>query len=417
MERQLIWQLAIRYLRGKRSMNAVPVLSRISMVAIGVVSAAMIITFSVFNGFEHEVKSLYKAFYSDVRITAARGKFFPATAIPLAGLQKMEGVESVAPVLEDNALAGDLDNISGSVNRQKVVSVKGVQNNYFKVNNVGDYIDAGVDTVVNEERPTAITGRGIAQELGVDINNVFSSIMLYYPNPAVTNPENDPLNAYQSLKLHPAGMFTVGNEFDDKYILAPLHKVQELFHAQGMYSSIELKINPSAVNDVKRQLQSQLGSQYKVETRYEQNKTVYMMVAAEKWVTYVILVFVLIIASFNMVGALSMLVIEKKKDIAILRAMGAEAGTIKKVFLLEAVLWACVGGVSGLTLGTAIALIQQEFGIIKLQGAFVVDAYPVKVHVTDIFMVTATIIAVGLLAGWYPAVRASKSAELSLKST
>jgi lipoprotein-releasing system permease protein len=415
MNRQLTWQLAIRYLRGKRSLNAVPVLSRISMVAIGVVSAAMIITFSVFNGFEHEVKSLYKAFYPDIRITVARGKFFPASAI--TGIAQIKGVEFVSPVIEDNALAGDLDNVSGSANRQKVITVKGIENNYFKVNDVTQYIDAGVDTVSDTPRITTIAGRGIAQELGADVNNVFSSIMLYYPNPDVTNPEADPLNAYQSLKMHPAGLFTIGNEFDDKYILAPINKVQELFHAQGMYSSIELKVAPGAAAGIKEQLQKKLGDKYKVETRFEQNKTVYTMVAAEKWVTYVILVFVLVIASFNMVGALSMLVIEKKKDIAILKAMGTEASAIRNVFLLEAVLWACVGGVSGLALGSIISLVQQKFGIIKLQGAFVVDAYPVKVHITDIIMVTITIIAVGLMAGWYPALRASKSTEFGLKST
>ena len=417
MGNRLIGQLAMRYLRGKRSMNAVPVLSRISMVAIGVVSAAMMITFSVFNGFEHEVKSLYKAIYPDVRITATRGKFFLASAISIPDILHQVGVVMVTPVIEDNALAGDMDNISGSTNKQKVVTVKGIQNSYFKVNNVSEFMDGGIDSVSEEPVVTAIAGRGIAQELGVDINNAFSSIQLYYPNPQVTNPEADPINAYQSLKLHPAGMFAIGNEFDDKYILAPIAGVQQLFHAPGMYSSIEIKTVSAVVSDrIRQQLQTQLGSAYKVETRYEQNKTVYMMVAAEKWVTYVILAFVLIIASFNMVGALSMLVIEKKKDIAILRAMGAEGSTIRKIFLLEGVLWAGVGGVSGLTLGTLISLIQQKFGIIKLQGAFVVDAYPVKVHISDIALVAATIIVVGLLAAWYPAQRASKSAELSLKS-
>ncbi len=420
MERRLIWQIGIRYLRGKRSLNAVPVLSRISMVAIGVVSAAMIITFSVFNGFDSEVKSLYKAFYPDIRITPAKGKFFPEAAISLADLQKIKGVEGVAPVIEDNALAGDLE-LSGSANRQKVVTVKGIQNNYFKVNDVTSFIDAGEDSVSETKSDgkliTAVSGRGITLDLGADINNVFSAIMLYYPNPTISNPELDPINAYQSLKLHPSGMFTIGNEFDDKYILAPLAKVQQLFHAEGMYSSIDLKTEPASAKDIQQVLRQKLGSQFVVETRFEQNKTVYMMVAAEKWVTYVILVFVLMIASFNMIGALSMLVIEKKKDIAILMAMGAERTSIRNIFLLEGVLWACIGGLSGLFIGSVISLIQQQFGIIKLQGAFVVDAYPVKVAVTDILMVLVTIIAVGLMAGWYPAQRAAKSAGLNLKST
>ena len=417
MNTSIIWQLAIRYLRGKGSINTAPVLSRISMVAIAVGSAAMITAFSVFNGLELVVKDMYKAFYPDIKVTAAKGKFFPSNKISFNTIKQLKGVIAIAPVIEDNALAGDLDNFTGSANRQKVVAVKGIENNYFQVNNVAEFINEGIDTLATGANPTAILGMHIANELGTDVKNSFSRVLLYYPNPNVPNPEADPLNAYQSLKLQPAGTFVVGDEFDDKFVLAPMAAVQELFHATGMYSSIELKTEGAEVNDIKKQLQVILGKGFRVETRYEQNRTLYSMMSIEKWVMFLILFFVLIIASFNMVGALSMLVIEKQKDIAILRALGAEATAIKKIFLLEAVLWSCTGGISGLVLGTLLCLAQQKFGLIKLNGAFMVDAWPVKLMGQDITLVMATIIIVGLLAGWYPAVKASRLNEAGLKST
>ncbi len=415
MELRLIWQIAFRYLKGKRALNAVPILSRISMVAIAIGSAAMIVLFSVFNGFELVVKDMYKAFYPGVRITAARGKFFPAAKVNMAHIQAIEGVEHIAPVLEDNALAGDVDVAGVTTNKQKVVTVKGIDNRYFQVNNIRDSIE-GDDSVSAGNPYTAIVGRHIAHELGVDMTNLFGYIMLYYPNPALKNPEADPLNAFQSLKVHPAGVFTVSDEFDDKFVLAPISLVQDLFHAPGMYSSIEISTQPGKAGTIKRHLQQMLGPDYKVETQYEQNSTIYSMMAAEKWVMYLILVFVLVIASFNMVGALSMLVIEKKKDIAILRAMGATKSLVRRVFIAEGVLWALTGGVSGLVLGTLICLLQQQFGIIKIDGSFLVDAYPVHVALPDIALVLATIVSVGLLVSWYPATKAASFVEEGLKS-
>lgn len=416
MRNALAATIALRYLRGKRGNNAVPILSRISMVAIAVGSAALVVALSVFNGLEVVVSDMYKAFYPEVRITAAKGKFFPAADLPLAAIQRMEEVAVVSPVLEDNALAGDMDNLSGTENRQKVVVVKGIDNSYFAVNNVRDYINRGDDSVVTGNNPTALLGFRIANELGADIRNSFSTIMLYYPNPEVLNPESDPVNAYQSLQLKPTATFLAGDEFDDKYILAPLDKVQELLHARNMLSSVEIKTVNGNQDKLKSKLASLLGAKYKVETRYEQNATLYMMMKAEKWVMFVILIFVLIIASFNMTGALSMLIVEKKKDIAILKAMGAEAADLRRIFLAEGMLWALTGGLSGIALGLAIYFAQLHYGIIKMGGAFMVDAYPVALQITDVLMVLAAITAVGLIVSWYPARKAAVIADTGLKS-
>ena len=412
MDRTLIWQLAIRYLRGKRSANAVPILSRISMVAIAVSSAAMIIIFSVFNGLEFVVKDLYKAFYPEIRITVARGKFFGADSARLNTIRLLSGVKAVSTAIEDNALAIDENN-----KEQKVIVLKGIDNNYFAVNDVKRFIIHGEDSVSTGHPYTAIVGAHIINELGVDINYIYSKIQLYYLNPTATNPEADPASAYQELSLHPAGVFKIENEFDTKYVLAPLPLVQKLFRQEGRVSSIEISADPGAVNVLQQQLKQLFGKDYRVESRYEQNRTMYSVMSAEKWAVYAILVLVLFIAEFNMIGALAMLVIEKRKDIAILKAMGARPATIRTIFLLEGTLWSLMGGLSGLALGVGICLVQQKFGIIKLQGDFLVPAFPVQIQLGDTLLVISTIMVVGLIASWYPAKRSTKAEDPSLKST
>ncbi len=408
LDQTLIWQLAYRYLRGKRQGNAVPILSRISMVAIAVSSAAMIIIFSVFNGIETIVKNNYKAFYPDLSITVARGKFFGMDAATLASVRQVSGVQHVSTVIEDNVIA---DNNG----QQKVVTLKGIDKSYFDVNNIRDSI-TGDDSVSDGHPYTAIGGRQIFNELGADIENVFSYIELVYPNPTAVNPEADPLSAYQTLRLHPAGTFRIQDEFDDKYILAPLSLTQELFHAKGQYSSIQISTEPGSTEKVKATIQQMLGKGWVVATRYEQNKTLYMVMSGEKWAVYAILLLVLLIATFNMVGALSMLVLEKRKDIAILRAMGATAGTLMKIFLLEGMLWSVVGGVCGLALGIGVCMLQQHFGFVKISSGFLMDAYPVKIEAADIVLVMCTILAVGLAVSWYPATRATRAVDPALKS-
>ncbi len=414
----LTWQLALRYLRGKKSANAVPILSRISMVAIAVGTGAMIVLFSVFNGFEALVKDTYKAFYPDIKISPARGKFFKLDSSQLLHIIQVEGVNSVTNVIEDNVLAKE-DNMGGGANKgndnQLVLTLKGIDKQYFKVNNIHQYLLGTVDSVSEGQPNTAIAGEQVIKELGVDFNNLFSYIMLYYLDPTVTNPEADPASAFQSLRLHPAGAFSVLEEFDSRYILAPLHLAQNLFHAEGMYSSIEINAQPNDIPVIKDKLQKLLGNGYVIASRYEQNKTMYLVMNTEKWAVYLILLLVLLIASFNMVGALSMLVLEKQKDIAILKAMGMTPAGIQQVVLLEGVLWSLTGGLAGLFLGCGICLLQMKFGLVKINGSFLVDAYPVKIEFTDILVVVATIIVVGVLASLYPSLKATKTIDPSLK--
>lgn len=400
----LIGQLAWRYLRGKRTGNAVPILSRISMVAIGVASCAMIVLFSVFNGFEGLIKDLYKAFYPELKITAAKGKFFALDEQQMQKLQSLDGVKAITKVIEDNVLLTSND-------EQQVATLKGIDAHYFQVNNVKPYIYEGRDSVSEGTIPTAIIGMQIANRLGLDVNNAFSRLTLYYPN------ANFAQAALQSIQLKPDGTFMVQDEFDSKIALAPLALAQYLFHEPGNYSSIEMALSGTKTADeIKASLQQLLGKNYTITTRYEQNKTLYMVMKTEKWAVYAILVLVLLIASFNMVGALSLLVMEKQKDIAILRAMGATSATVRKIFITEGLLWALIGGGLGLIFGAFICVGQQRYQWIKLQGSFIIEAYPVTMHWSDFLLIIVTIIAVAFLAAWYPASRATHAEDPTLKA-
>ena len=401
MNGSLALRLAMRYVKGKRSANVVPVLSRISMVAIAVGSAAMIILFSVFNGFERVVSDLYKSFYADIRITAAKGKFIFLPTETTDKIAHWNNVAQIAPVLEDNVLVNTDE-------EQLVATLKGVDNRYFDVNEVRPYITTGRDSLVSGIISTAIIGQNIAARIGLDVNNNFSRMQVHYPDASSGKPSGNPLDYFHSLSLKPDGIFRVQDEFDDKYILAPLDQVQTLFGAEGRLSSLEIKLGHTGASArTKQELQQLLGPAYRVETRFEQNHTLYEVLRTEKWATYAILLFVLLIASVNMIGALSLLVLEKQRDIAILSAMGARKPTIRTVFLLEGILWSGIGGLAGLVAGGLICWGQLRFGWIELGGAFVIKAYPVAMEAGDFLLVGCTVLVVGLLAAWYPAFRAT----------
>lgn len=404
------WRIAWRYLRGKRGANIVPVLSRISMVAIAVGSCAMIVLFSIFNGFEHLIKDLYKAFYPEIKITAVKGKFFSLDEEKINQLKEMKGIAALTRVIEDNVLLNAND-------EQQVATLKGIEGNYTTVNNIQPYIYEGQSSVSEEPVPTALVGLQTINRLGIDINNAFSKLSVFYPNTETENLALNPQSAFQSLRLQPEGIFRIQDEFDSKYILAPIRKVQELFLQEGKYSSLEIALSPKANEEfIRQQIEQLIGNNYAVATRYEQNKTLYMVMKTEKWVVYGILVLVLMIASFNMVGALTLLVLEKQKDIAILKAMGAQDSAIRGIFISEGVLWATIGGIIGVISGGLFCLGQQHFQWIKLQGSFIIEAYPVSMQLTDFLVVIATVVIVGFVASWHPALRAVKAYDPSLKS-
>lgn len=396
--------IAWRYLRGLRGINAAPLLSRISMTALGVGAAALIILFSVFNGFDNLVKELYKSFYPELRITAARGKFFQADTAFISHIQSTPGVALAAPVLMDKALA--------SANEQQLpVTLIGADNRFFETGRITPYITDGDTAFDNLYEPVAIAGGQICYRLGVTPEVALSRISINYPNPRATV-TTDPTEAFQSLLLVPAGVFQVQPEFDNEYVIVPLPLAREvMLQSDDAVSSIDLKLKPDVRPEtVKKQLMQSLGGNFKVQTRFEQNKSLYGVIQTEKWAIYAILVFVLLIASVTMIGAISLLALEKQKDAGILRAMGALPGTIFKVFIAEGMLWGLIGGAGGLLLGLLICLGQQKFGWIRLEG-FMIDAYPVSLQWKDFVLVLFTVIFIGALAAWAPAARVAKKVD------
>ncbi len=400
-------RIAFRYLRGRRGANAAPLLSRISMLALAVGSAAMLVLFSVFNGFERVIGDLYTAFSPEMRISAARGKFFELPEARLRELGRLPGVDRITPVIEDNVFVN-------TENEQVVVTLKGVTNDYFRVNGLKPYVVAGRDTLRSGALPTAIVGLGIASRLGLSVNNDFSRIMLYYPNADAGQGALDPMNALSSLELRPDGIFQVQEEFDQRYVLAPLQLVQELFRKARRWSALELRLKPGAdpvrvQGALRKALRARDGSQpFVVQTRFEQNRSLNTVMRTEKWATYVILLFVLLIASVNMIGAMSLLVLEKRRDMAILAAMGATRPTIRNVFLIEGLLWGLVGGGLGLLLGALLCLGQQQWGWVRLAEGFIIQAYPVALKAGDFAVIGLTVTGVGIIAAIYPAMQSGK---------
>jgi lipoprotein-releasing system permease protein len=397
-------KIAWRYFRGKKSAQAINIISWISIGAIAVSSAAMIVLFSVFNGLEGTVRDMYSAFNPEIKVTAAKGKFFNVTAAQKSAINKIEGVDVAAYSLEDMVLLNGND-------EQKVGTLKGVDENWFKVCKLDSFMIEGTASWQGHEAYTpAITGLDISMSLGIDIKNAFSGLKIYYPRKGA-NISEDPVTALNSIVVKPEGTFRIQEEFDGQYVLVPLKAAQHLLDVEDKISSIEIKRNIKGSEAlIKKELVNILGKGVIIENRFEQNKTFFMIMRGEKWAVYAILLMVLLIASFNMIGSLSMVVLEKKKDIAILKSMGARSSLIRTIFISEGGLLALVGGLIGILTGTLLCLGQQYFGWISFPDGFIINAYPVAMQADDFILVMSTALAVGLLASLYPALKAARQA-------
>jgi lipoprotein-releasing system permease protein len=397
-------KIAWRYFRGKKSAQAINIISWISIGAIAVSSAAMIVLFSVFNGLEGTVRDMYSAFNPEIKVTTAKGKFFNVTEAQKQAINKIAGINVAAYSLEDMVL------LNGN-GEQKVGTLKGVDENWFKVCKLDSFMIEGTTGWKGHETYTpAITGLDISMSLGIDIKNAFSGLKIYYPRKGA-NISEDPAAALNSIVAKPEGTFRIQEEFDGQYVLVPLTAAQHLLDVGDRISSVEIKCNPKGSEaGVKKELVKILGKGVVIENRFEQNKTFFMIMRGEKWAVYAILLMVLLIASFNMIGSLSMVVLEKKKDIAILKSMGATSTLIRTIFIAEGGLLALVGGLIGMLTGVLLCLGQQYFGWISFPDGFIINAYPVAMQADDFILVMSTALAVGLLASLYPALKAARQA-------
>ena len=400
---------AWRYFKSKKSTNAINIIAWISVVAIAVGTAALIIVLSVFNGFEDLVKGLYSDFYADMKISPSTGKVITLTKEQLQRLKQLPGVAQYSLVAEEKALL-----VNGEY--QAIVYVKGIEDNYKLTNNIAGHVIRGKYNLGTADAPLLLVGAGVENAAGIDVERSLFQATLYMPNRKATSLASveDAMNSYN---LNASGTFMIQQDFDNKYVFTNLPFIKYMLDMKpDEYSSVEVKINSKYPDKVKKAIEQLLGNQYTVQTRYEQNQSLYTIMMMEKWVIYAILCLILVVAAFNMIGALTMLVLEKQKDIAVLKAMGATTAKVRQIFLSEGLLLAGVGGLAGVLLAVLICWLQMNFHLLKLQGgSFIIDYYPVKMNPADFGLVTATVVFVAVLAAWLPARKASQQ-DFSLKS-
>jgi lipoprotein-releasing system permease protein len=395
-------QFALRYIFGKKNTKAINIISWISMVAIAIGTAALIIVLSVFNGFGQFIQSLYNNFYTDLKISPISGKHFLANPEVLLQLTNQAGVKGVAQIYEDNIL------LKSDVT-QSIVTLRGVDENYAKLTGFNSSIQYG-DSQLFTLPESCIIGMGVANTLQVSDKSIEPMQAFAFVNNGSLS--NAPENAFTQTALRPIGIFSVQDEFDNKYILSSLAQAQTMLQMEGKLTSYAVQLNNSKDADkIKEKLLKQLAPfGLQVETRFEQNKTLNYVLKSEKLMVYGVMTFMLLIAAFNILASLSMLVMEKQKDINIMRALGANNDFIKNIFLRTGLLIGGIGALSGLIIGVIFCLAQQQFGWIKMSGeGLLLEAYPVHLKLLDIVLVVCTVFIITTIAAYLPSKRASKS--------
>ena len=410
---------AWRYFKAKKSTNAINVIAWISIVAMTFGTTALILVLSVFNGFEGMVKSLYTTFYADLKIFPSHGKVLILTPEQVKQIRGVGGIKALSLVAEEQGLLQNsgFDRDSAEYNFQRTVTIKGVDENFKDVSGVPGSIVRGEFSTGNDETPYMVLGVGVEDALHVEAEKNLSPLMAYLPkrDSAISN---DPLQNVSADPVNTSGVFVIQQEFDFNYAITNLGFVKKLLgFGENEYSGGEIAINKeSNADDVKESLQKQLGKNYLVQTRYEQNRGLYSIMTAEKWVVYAVLVLIMCIFSFTIVSSLTMLVLEKQKDISILHALGGNNNFIQRIFLSEGLLIGIFGGIAGIVLALVIAWLQVNYKLIPLQGgSFLIDYYPVKLNWPDFVLVAVTVLLIALLASWIPARKAAKQ-EFSLRS-
>jgi len=392
--------IAKRYFVSKKSQRAINIISMISVTGVTIGTAALIIILSVFNGFENLIHKLYNSFDPDLKITKTEGKSFLTSGFPLEEIKKIDGVMHLTEVLEENALVRYRD-------KQTIVTLKGVTDEFAKMSGVDSMIFEGKYLLTEGDLDYAIAGGGIAYKLQLNTADLLSQLEIYAPRKnqaSLLNPEE----AFNRRFISASGVFSIQQEFDTKYIIVPIRFAREILEKEGHVSAVEIGLKAGADSEkVRKEIVALCGDTYRVQNRYELHALIYKIMKSEKWAVFLILTFVLIIATFNVISSLTMLVIEKKKDIGILHSLGAQLPLLRNIFLLEGLFITMAGAVAGLLLGFIICFLQQRFGLIQLSGSgsFVIDAYPVMMKATDFFYVLLTVFIIGFIAAWYPARR------------
>lgn len=392
--------IAKRYLFSKKSHNAINVISAISVCGVALATLAMVCTLSVFNGFQDMVATFFTAFDPQIKITSVKGKVFDGSTPVFSEIKTMPEIAVYSESVEDNAMV----QYKG---RQVMAVIKGVEDNFDKLTPIDSILFGRGELILHDEVVDyAIPGLQLLSTLGTGIR-FLDPLEIYAPKRGSRINMSNPMSSFVSDQLFSSGLtFTVNQEkYDASYIITSIGFARRLFQYTDEVSAVNLRLTPEADEDaVIRKLQEKLGDEFRIQNRYEQQADTFRIMEIEKLISYIFLVFILMIACFNVIGSLSMLIIDKKNDVQTLRNLGASDNQIVRIFLFEGRMISFIGAVSGVLIGLILCLIQQEYGIISLgnAGSFIVDAYPVSVHTWDVVLVFVTVLIVGFISVWYP---------------
>jgi lipoprotein-releasing system permease protein len=396
----LAFQIARRYLVAKKSHQAINIISMVSLIGVMVGTMGLIIVLSVFNGFGNLVLSLFNSFDPDIKITSVYSKTFDPDSAGISAIRKLSAVKYVNESLEENALLRYGE-------RQFIATIKGVSEDFLKSTAISDKLLDGEAVLQQGDTNFAIVGGQIAYSLGIHLDDPLHSIGVYIPRRDVNYQSTlDPSEAFNGRNIYASGVFGIQQDFDSKYVLVPLRWAREIIGREKNISSLEIALTEgSDAEATVEEIKKITGNRFDVKDRYRQHDFLYKILRSEKLAVFMILGFILLIATFNIIGTLTMLIIEKKKDIIILLSMGADLRLIKRIFLFEGLLISLSGAIAGLILGAGICYIQQAFGVIRLENAenFVVNSYPVLMQGSDFVLVFVTVFAIGAAAAWYTA--------------
>jgi len=391
---------AWRYFRGKYSFQAIQLIAWVSVFAIAIGTAALLTILSVSNGFSEIVNGLYSDFYADLRVVPRSSKFVQLTQAQLNAVRQIDGVHYATGFVENKAILVHNEN-------QTVVFVKGVDSNYIHINKVNQYLKRGVFEVGSLDSPKLVLGIGVEENLLLFNTALGESLELIAVGRTGKSLKSmDQLNHLLAVQ---SGAFSVQQEFDVQYVFTSNQFAQYLFDLDtNQYSGIELSIDLNKEKTIVAAIQNRLGTGFLVQNKYQQNADLYKIMQIEKWIIFAILALIMVVASFNLVGALTMLVLEEQKDIHVLHAMGATAGTIQKIFLSLSVVMSMTGALIGGLIASCLIFLQSQFHFIQLQGvSFVIDYYPVKAIWTDYLAVIGLVVLIAIVAGWVPAKKAA----------
>jgi lipoprotein-releasing system permease protein len=400
-----------RYFKAKKSTNAINIIAWVSTLAIAVGAASLVLVLSVFNGFESLVKSLYSSFYTDLKVVPAMGKVLTMTPEMLGRLGHTSNVADYSCVAEEKAILQNMDFQSTQV------FLMGVDGKFARITGVKDHLIRGHFDLGSADTPFLVMGSGVESALGLLSDRSIYPVTAYLPKRGVREGA-DPLESISEGSIIPSGTFAIQQDFDDKYVITNITTVKALLGLKpDEYSAVEIKVvDPERLTETQKSLQSLLGKSALVQTRYEQNQSLYRVMRTEKWFIFAVLILILTVAAFNMVGALTMLVLEKQKDIQVLKALGAQDSFVQRIFLGEGMVLAALGTILGVGCALTLCWLQIHYKLIPLQGgSFVIDYYPVKVLASDIAIVMGSIFVVATLASWYPARRAGQE-RIDLRS-